>query len=121
MTCLRPQRTATRPGLELGTPWSVVRDANHCATKPNYVTPKHIFAVSEQYCAFVLQNHSGVITSPDLDLDGAYDFNLHCTWSITVDPKNQIQYQIPYLYIRASIKMVDSYILECYGDYLMVG
>ena len=29
MTCSRPQQTATRPGLELGTPWSVVCDPNH--------------------------------------------------------------------------------------------
>ena len=34
VTCSRPQRTATRPGLEPGTPWSVVRDANHCASQP---------------------------------------------------------------------------------------
>ena len=30
----RSQRTATRPGLEPGTPWSVVRDADHCASPP---------------------------------------------------------------------------------------
>ena len=32
MPCSRPQRTATRPGLEPGTPWPVVRDAYHCAS-----------------------------------------------------------------------------------------
>ena len=26
---------ATRPGLEPGTPWSVVRDANQCASPPH--------------------------------------------------------------------------------------
>ena len=35
MTCSRPQRTATRPGLEPGTPLSVVRGANHCASPPH--------------------------------------------------------------------------------------
>ena len=34
VTCSRPQRTATRPGLEPVTPWSVVRDANQCASPP---------------------------------------------------------------------------------------
>ena len=34
MTCSRAQLTATRPGFEPGTPWSVVRDANHCASPP---------------------------------------------------------------------------------------
>ena len=33
----------TRPGLEPGTPWSVVRDANHCASPPLtlYTTLSH--------------------------------------------------------------------------------
>ena len=39
MTCSRSQRTATRPGLEPGTPWSIVRDANHCASLPTTPTP----------------------------------------------------------------------------------
>ena len=34
VTCSRPQRTATRPGLEPGTPWSVVHDTNHCPSPP---------------------------------------------------------------------------------------
>ena len=34
MTCTRPQRTTIRPGLEPGTPWSVVHDASHCASPP---------------------------------------------------------------------------------------
>ena len=34
VTCSRLQRTATRPGLEPGTPWSVVRDPHHCAIPP---------------------------------------------------------------------------------------
>ena len=38
MTCSRPQRTVTRPGLEPGTPWSVVRNANHCASPPLLLT-----------------------------------------------------------------------------------
>ena len=37
-----PQRTATQPGLEPGTPWSVVRNANHCASPPSPV-PVPIF------------------------------------------------------------------------------
>ena len=40
VTCSRPQRTATRPGLEPGTPWSIVRDTNHCASPP----PPPLFA-----------------------------------------------------------------------------
>ena len=35
VTCSRPQRKATRQGLEPGTPWSVVSDANHCASLPH--------------------------------------------------------------------------------------
>ena len=34
MTCSRPQQTVPRPGLEPGTPWSVVLDANQCASPP---------------------------------------------------------------------------------------
>ena len=34
VTCSRPQQTVPRPGLEPGTPWSVVRDAKHCASPP---------------------------------------------------------------------------------------
>ena len=34
MTCSRPERTATRQGLETGTPWSVVRDSNHYVSQP---------------------------------------------------------------------------------------
>ena len=30
VTCSRPLGTGTRPGLEPGTPWSIVCDANHC-------------------------------------------------------------------------------------------
>ena len=36
MTCSRPQQTVPRPGLEPGTPWSVVRDANHCASPSHF-------------------------------------------------------------------------------------
>ena len=39
VTCSRSQRLATRPGLEPGTPWSVVRGANHCASPPHPRTP----------------------------------------------------------------------------------
>ena len=32
MNCSRPQQTVPRLGLKIGTPWSVVRDANLCAS-----------------------------------------------------------------------------------------
>ena len=32
-TCSRPQQTVPQPGLEPGTPWSLVRNANHCLKK----------------------------------------------------------------------------------------
>ena len=35
VTCSRPQQTVPRPGLEPGTPWSVVRIAYHCASLPH--------------------------------------------------------------------------------------
>ena len=38
VTCSRPQQTVPRPGLEPGTPWSVVRDAKHCASPPHWST-----------------------------------------------------------------------------------
>ena len=47
VTCSRPQRTATRSGLEPGTPWSIVRDANHCASPPPEITMKLCHACEE--------------------------------------------------------------------------
>ena len=38
VTCSRPQQTVPRPGLEPGTPWSVVRDAKLCASPPHWST-----------------------------------------------------------------------------------
>ena len=32
-----PQQTVPRPGLEPGVPWSVVCDANHCASPPYHL------------------------------------------------------------------------------------
>ena len=34
VTCSRPQRTAHRPELEPGTPWSEIRRPYHCASPP---------------------------------------------------------------------------------------
>ena len=34
VTCSKPKQTVPRPGLEPVTPWSVVCDANHCASPP---------------------------------------------------------------------------------------
>ena len=47
MTCSRPQRTATRQGLEPGTPWSVVRGANHSASPPPEIIMKLYHACEE--------------------------------------------------------------------------
>ena len=37
VTCSRPQRTATQPGLELGTPRPVVHTPNHCPSPTPYM------------------------------------------------------------------------------------
>ena len=80
-----------------------------------------ICIVSENTCQFELRNKSGVIHSPDMDSDGAYDFNLHCTWSIRVHPNMTIQYQFLFLSLRSWMETVDSLITFCDGDYVTVG
>ena len=82
----------------------------------------NILLVSEQYCRFEMLNKSGVIRNPDMDLDGAYDFNTDCIWSIKVHPKNRIEYQFLYLSLRSSfVTDEDSHITHCEGDYITVG
>ena len=41
VTCSRPQQTVPWPGLEPGTPWSVVRDANQCASPPHFFLSRY--------------------------------------------------------------------------------
>ena len=36
VNCLRPLQTVTRPSIEAGTLWSVVRDDNHCSRPPHF-------------------------------------------------------------------------------------
>ena len=69
VSCSRPQRTATRSGLEPGIPWSVVRDVNHCAN-PAQGTDQlcgNRTAVQRFYFSYIdttiLQLHISEITS----------------------------------------------------------
>ena len=63
-------------------------------------------------CGEVLTDISGWITSPDLDKDGRYDFNLNCTWIIEVDERHFIEFRLLNLNIMTSE--------DCSGDRLSV-
>ena len=52
VTCSKPQRTATRPDLEPGTPWSVVRDANHCASPPPSISCHFVVYVARKFQSY---------------------------------------------------------------------
>ena len=60
MTCLRPQQTVPRPGLELETHWSVVRDTDQCASPPTF--GKSGFDLGYIYIILFICN--GVFTGP---------------------------------------------------------
>ena len=51
VTCSRPRRKASRPGLEPGTHWSVVCDAKHCASPP----PIYRIIKTNNFQAFLLE------------------------------------------------------------------
>ena len=64
---------------------------NNCSSEvifKNLTIPFFLLSVPTKDCGGVLTDISGWITSPDLDEDGRYDFNLNCTWIIEVDEKN---------------------------------
>ena len=56
-----------------------------------------LFLAPEAECGEILTQRSGWITSPDLDEDGFYDFNLRCSWSIEVDEDKAISFRILYI------------------------
>ena len=78
----------------------------------NHAIPFFFLSVPTKDCGGILTDISGWITSPDLDEDGRYDFNLNCTWIIEADDKNYIKFQLLY---------VDMWVSEdCSGDRLLV-
>ena len=50
----------------------------------------------------MLSQTSGWITSPDLDGDGLYDFNVNCSWIIEIDENKVIAFWLLYMDIMPS-------------------
>ena len=61
----------------------------------------------------ILNTSPGTITSPDLDGDGLYDYNVDVLWILEASEGYIIQYTIQSALIAASY--------ECYQDGLRVG
>ena len=49
-----------------------------------------------------MTDSSGLITAPDFDADGYYDFNLACDWFIKVASNSVIAYQVVNMEIGAA-------------------
>ena len=64
--------------------------------------PFAFLAAQSKDCGGIVTKPSGWITSPDLDQDGFYDFNLNCSWIIEVAEYKLIAFQLLYLEIVPS-------------------
>ena len=49
------------------------------------------FTASNKSCDYTVMEPSGVITSPDWDQDGYYEFNVNCFWTVKVGVYNVIR------------------------------
>ena len=65
-------------------------------------------------CGGVLRNTSGTVVAPDSDLDGQYDENANCYWTIEAQEGYVIRYRINYIVIE------DSKHGDCTDDFLLV-
>ena len=45
-------------------------------------------------CGEMLTTSTGQFSSPDIDNDGKYDYNVHCRWPIQVEDNHMIQLNI---------------------------
>ena len=61
-----------------------------------------------------MTDRSGLITAPDFDADGYYDFNVACDWLIKVASNSAIAYQVVNMEIGAAATA------GCKGDMLRV-
>ena len=77
----------------------------------------HLFCYTDnenETCGGMITDRSGLITAPDNDEDGFYDFNVECVWLIKVASDSVIVYQI--LDVEIGEASTDS----CEGDVLSV-
>ena len=71
-----------------------------------------LLSAQNKECREELTQTSGWITSPDLDGDGLYDFNLNCSWVIEADENKVIAFRLLYLEITPTE--------DCTRDFLLV-
>ena len=70
-------------------------------------------SASNKSCDEFLEQPFGYITSPDLDKDGFYDFNLNCIWTVQVAENYVIGFQVFHVDIQRAA--------DCtYVDYVKV-
>ena len=63
-------------------------------------------------CGGLIRSKSGWITSPDMDTDGQYDFNINCSWVVEAEENDTITFEV------RSYDIEDSD--ACNSDYLKV-
>ena len=71
-------------------------------------------------CGETLTQSSGWITSPDLDGDGFYDFNLRCSWIIKVDEHKAISFWLLYIELRPAPNCVADILYVSRNSYTSV-
>ena len=75
----------------------------------------HLFcSKANKTCGGMMTDRSGLITAPDFDADGYYDFNVACEWLIKVAGNSAIAYQVVNMEIGAAATA------GCKGDVLRV-
>ena len=67
-----------------------------------------------EICGGVLRDMYGTLVAPDSDLDGQYDENVNCFWTIEAKKGYIIRYMINYILIEGSKNG------GCTNDYLLV-
>ena len=67
-------------------------------------------------CGGMITDRSGLITAPDYDADGYYDFNVACDWFIKVANNSVIAYQV----VNIEIGAVTTTVSSCERDELRV-
>ena len=71
-----------------------------------------LFSALNKRCGGTFESDFGWITSPDLDFDDKYDYNVDCYWTVHVSDNDNIEFQVLYVEIAFS--------MDCRDDYLEV-
>ena len=67
-----------------------------------------------EVCFGTETSNIGIISAPDFDVDGYYDYNIKCTWAIQVASNTTIMYQLHNLSIETTPGGCDADYLRLY-------